>query len=311
MKLGIVVVYLVSEENEKLLGLHLRQIERHTQLPYKIYASVNRLLPQFRRKLEQHPHVQICRCPTTSLRGSEENCFYLEHLVKVAIEDGVTHVVTLHVDSFPIRSGWARELAEKLSESCVLAAIMREEDDDRKPHPACLLFNRDFYLRYHPTFRLSRVERSSPEYKQYLQELKHIADSGVGYGFKVYLEGLSWYPLLKSNRCEEHYLFATIYGDLLFHLGSATDKYKLTHADTLRINRNKTKNPLNFLLFLGSVLFSSRVKGIVMSVVPRQFMGSYRHASAANEDTYEYARKQLLEEPDSFLNYLRTGSPPP
>lgn len=308
MKLGIVVVYLVSEGNEKLLDLHLRQIERHTQLSYKIYASANRLLPKFRRKLEQHPHVQICKCPTTTLRGSEENSFYLEHLVKMAIKDNATHLVTLHVDSFPVRSGWAQELAKKLSEQCVLAAIMRKEDDDRKPHPACLLFHRDFYLRYHPTFRLSRVERSSPKYKQYVQEFKHIGDSGVGYGFKVYSEGLSWYPLLKSNRHEEHYLFATIYGDLVFHLGSATDKYKLTHADILRINKNKTKDPLNFLLFLGSVLFSSRVKGIVMSVVPKQFMGSYRHASAANKDAYEYARKQLLEKPNSYLNYLRTGS---
>jgi len=57
----------------------------------------------------------------------------------MSIEDGATHVVTLHVDSFPIRSGWAQELAEKLSESCVLAAIMREEDDDRKPHPGTFL----------------------------------------------------------------------------------------------------------------------------------------------------------------------------
>jgi len=308
MKLGIVVVYLVEEKNKKLLDLHLRQIEEHTRVPYRIYASTNRLSPDFRPRLEQHPHVQICKCPTTTLRGSEENSFYLEHLVKMAIKDNATHLVTLHVDSFPVRSGWAQELAKKLSEQCVLAAIMRKEDNDQKPHPACLFFHRDFYLTYHPTFRVSRFELSSPKYKQYVQEFKHIGDSGVGYGFKTYSEGLSWYPLLKSNRREEHYLFASIYGDLVFHLGSATDKYKLTHADILRINKNKTKNPLNILLFLGSVLFSSRVKGIVISVVPKQFMGSYRDASAANEDVYEYARKQLLEKPDSYLNYLRTGS---
>lgn len=185
---------------------------------------------------------------------------------------------------------------------------MRKEDNDQKPHPACLFFHRDFYLAYHPTFRLSKKELSSAEYRHYLQIYEHIADSGVGYGFKVYSQGLTWYPLLKSNRNECHYLFANIYGDAVFHLGFANQKYKLSHQDTLHINSGKTKNPLNFLLFLGSVLFSSRVKGIVMSVVPKQFMGSYRHASAANEDAYEYVRKQLLEKPNSYLNYLRTGS---
>lgn len=308
MKLGILVVYLIEEKDKKLLDLHLRQIEEHTQVPYQIYASTNRLSSKLRSRLEQHPHVQICKCPTTILRGSEEHSFYLEHLVKMAIKENATHLVTLHVDSFPVRSGWAQELAKKLSEQCVLAAIMRKEDTDQKPSPACLFFPRDFYLTYHPRFSLSKKELSSPEYRQYLQIYEHIADTGVGYGFKVYSQGLTWYPLLKSNRNEDHYLFANIYGDTIFHLGFASQKYKLARQDALHIHSGKTKNPLNLLLFLGSVLFSSRVKGIVMSVVPKQFTGSYRYASAANEDAYEYARKQLLEKPNSYLNYLRTGS---
>jgi len=79
MKLGIVVVYLVKEEDEKLLDLHLTQIDKHTEMPYTIYGSVNRLLPKFRKKLEKHPKVKLCECPSMDLRSTREHTFYSSH----------------------------------------------------------------------------------------------------------------------------------------------------------------------------------------------------------------------------------------
>ena len=69
MKLGIAVVYMVSERNERLLDLHLSQIEKNTTIPYTIYACVNHLLPQFLPKLEQNPRVTICPCEPYVARG--------------------------------------------------------------------------------------------------------------------------------------------------------------------------------------------------------------------------------------------------
>src|SRR5262249_31311078 len=213
MRLGIVVVYLVREADGSLLDLHLRQIEEHTRVPYGIYGAANRLLPAFRQRLEQHPRVRICECPTTELRGSAEHAYYLEHLVRLAVEDGVSHVVTLHVDSFPVRTGWAEELAAKLSGSCVFAT-------PEHINTACLLFRRDFYLKYRPTFHLSEQERAGAGYRRYLEECAPVPHSGIGYGFRAYTEGLSWYYLREAAPCE----YGKVYDDMIFHLRGAVKR---------------------------------------------------------------------------------------
>jgi hypothetical protein len=208
MMLGIIVVYIVNPEDAKLLDLHLEYIEKYTNVPYTIYGSVNKLLPQFRQKLVQHPHVKICACPETDKRGAAEHAYYLERLTKYAVDDGVSHIVTMHVDSFPIRHHWAQDLAAKLSSSCVFATI---EDINT----ACLFFSRDFYLAYHPTFTLSPKEQASSQYWQYQKEYNSNSHSGIGYGFKAYKERLSFYYLRESTKSDDN---GKIYDDMIFHL---------------------------------------------------------------------------------------------
>lgn len=296
MKLGIVVVYLVDGRNEKLLDLHLNRIEKETDVPFTIYASANRLQPEFRKKLDLHPRVKVCDIPTTPLRGAAEHSFYLDRLVRNAVAEEVTHVVVLHVDSFPVRSGWAVQLAEKLSGSCVLSAIMPDADHYHMPSTACLMFGRDFFLKYQPTFLLSETELASAAYKKYSQEFKHPStDSGVGYGFKVYAEGLSWYPLRRS-RGEADYSYGGIYDELIFHLGGAAWVLKGNAVDKKNIFRQP-----RFVSFL------SRVREAIRPLVP----GSLKKYLALPvnrlimKPMLERIRTQLLEDPESYLNSLQ------
>jgi hypothetical protein len=218
MKLGILVVYLVAEEDERLLEIHLSQIEKTTSVPFRIYAAANRLLPRFREKIERLSYVSICQIPTTKLRDSFEHAHYLDRLVEIAVADGATFICTFHVDSFPVCAGWVEKIAAEMREDCVLAGVERDERKDRKPVTEFMIFTREFYVAHRPTFRLTESEMASSEYPKYLANCPHTPDSGLGYGFKLWSQGLSWFPLkrLHNDRAPST---GGLYGDLIFHLG--------------------------------------------------------------------------------------------
>jgi len=308
MKLGIVVVYLLKKENEGLLDLHLSQIERFTVVPYTIYGSVNRLLPEFRTKLYRHPKVKICECPTTPLRSDEEQVYYLDHLIREAIGDDVSHIVTMHIDSFPIQAGWAETLARKLSETCVFAAPYYGN------YTACLFFQRDFYLKYQPAFRLSERDLSSEQYRKFCKKFDHITHAGVGYFFKAYSEGLSWHSLMESNRGNAHFVFiSSIYDDLVFHLNAAAYSENEPVANTRFIRAKKWGWRYFWSHVLRIILLSKtqqQLAGAKRFVIPRHLLGQgWKHIGFPMfyKPIHWHERTQLLENPESYLNYLRTG----
>lgn len=213
MKLGITVVYLFQDESAPLLEFHLSQIRQNTDVPYTIYAGVNRLEPRFTEMLKKRQEVSICKCPDTPYRDMKEHTHYLNHLVRAAVDDGSSHIVTLHLDSFPIRSGWAEELAVRLAGGCAIATIDRI-------NTACLFFDRDFYLRYRPSFLLSPEEKADPRYRRYMEEHDPILHSGIGYGFAAYRNGMSWH-YLKDTTPDVPGTAGRIYDRMIFHLGGA------------------------------------------------------------------------------------------
>jgi hypothetical protein len=313
-KLGIAVVYLVSERNERLLKLHLSQIEKNTKVPYTIYGSANRLLPQFRPVLDRNPNVRICECETfdtstwtdrhSVIAGSrDEHSFYLEQLIKQAIDDGVSHVAILHVDSFPVAPGWAKQLAAGLSEKCVLAAIVRDQKVDCKPLTACMLFHRDFYLKYHPRLLPTQEEFASPEYQRYQAAVPHDGDSGTGYGFKMFTEDLAWTPLTRSNRAGEHLLFAGLYDDLIFHLGAAAFKDSTQSVGFSPQHRHKSGLRSSVKKRMDSLL-GQRIRRTITDCIPLKIR---RPDKYQEQLIWEDERQRLLENPESYLNYLRTG----
>lgn len=313
MKLGVVVIYMVHQENGPLLDLHLRQLERCTTVPFTVYASANRLLPEFRAILDQRPYIKIFSIPPTAARGSEEHAYQLERLVQEAVADGSTHIVTLHVDSFPVRPGWIEELLPHLVGSCVAAAVLRAECGDVElPFTAGLLFTREFWLEYQPRFLPSKEIRESPAFKAFERNYGLKSDSGLGYGFTMHTHGLRWHRLLRSNQRDDHYVLAGVYGDLIFHLGSAASHDVQRDVSSVGGAQRALGRFLSAVKRLGLVQRGRlAVRRMLPSRVAPAVNVGKRMVARLHEDetisTFQAIRRRLLDDPEGYLLYLRTG----
>ena len=306
MKLGLVVVYLVSEGNEGLLDLHLERIARHTRMPHTIYAAAARLRPDLRERLAARPGVRICTLAPTAERKSAEHAHYLERLSEIALEDGASHVAMLHVDSFPIRDGWDETLASSLTPERPFAAAVRDLAVDDKPFTACLFSGAEFLRRWQPRLLLSDAERRSATYRRYRRRHPHHPDSGVGFGLLAFRHGLEWVRLERTNRGEDHGHFGAIHGDLVFHLGAASWRRKDFPA-----RREPT----------AALALRRRLAAVGRRLLPRPAREPLKSALGSlapaldierkydgNEAAFAAVRDRLLEDPEGYLRYLRDGA---
>lgn len=300
MKLAIVVVYMVADEHAPLLDLHLGRIERHTSLPYTIYGSVNRLQPKFRERLSRDRHVRPIELPPTDSRGAAEHSAYLERLVRAAIDDGASHIVTLHVDSFPIRDGWIEELSGRLSESSVFATI-------EGINTACLFFSRELYLSLQPTFLLSDEERDSGEYRMYLKRKNPNLHSGIGFGLAAYRRGKDWYSMRQSSRSRE--AGAAIYDGLLFHLKGAVRLEREPPRELSPIVRRVGHDRFERILSAFRLLVPASLRLLIWRIFRRPLVRLIDDSRVQCEATAMQSDVQrLLADPDVFLNGLRAKS---
>ena len=206
VKLGIVVVYLFDANTEHLFDLHINCIRKFTVSPYAIYGSVSRLDSKWRQKLFNYPEIQQCEIVSTELRGSAEHAYYLERLTEIAFREGASHVVTLHLDSFPVCAGWERALEAITAQSgtCVAA---------EGAYTACLFFTKDFYFSYRPTFDFVN---DPSEYLEFVGKYKLTNHSGTPYLYACYKNDLDWHILKKISQNPVS-RFGFFCGGLIFH----------------------------------------------------------------------------------------------
>jgi hypothetical protein len=227
-----------------------------------------------------------------------EHSYYLDQLIQIAVDDGATHIATLHLDSFPIRIGWIEELATRLTDTCVIATVNGIDT-------ACLVFCRDFYLRHRPTMLLSESVQVTPVFRNYIRTCKPNRHSGIGYGFAAFANNLSWYylPLTKSYND-----YGRIADDMIFHLGGTIRLQASTPlgADT---TPSLLSRGLLCAVAVGRMLIPVNLRFRLRARFARWFDRLIDQPRNTIEKHYHDAvARELLQSPDAFLDQLRRQS---
>ena len=293
----LVVYYLSSDDDLPILDLHLDRIQRHTHVPFQVYAAANRVTPAVRARLADRAWLQVCEIEPTDLRGSREHAFYLDALMARARADGADRIATFDVDSFPIDDRWLDVVGDAAASASGVAGILRVENGDTVlPHPSGFLVHVDFLDRYAPSF--SPDSDRTPEFRRFLHSTGQAGDTGLGFAYALWSNGLEWGRLVRSNAVDVHPIIAGIYADSVFHLAGVA-RGSIFRRDLAGSRIHRVTGPLERVPVTGAL---GRVK---RSVLGRVRAPAERAIVERNRVVFGRARAALLADSDAFVAYLR------
>ena len=294
-KIGILVVYLVDEDNERLLDIHLDSINKYTESPFKIYAGVNLLLPRFKNKLAKYNfiksyHLNSYIGPNDPQRGTKEQSHYLEQLIELAFTDGVTHIAVMHPDSFPIKYGWDTYFESLINQGFSLIS-------NYPAMSACMFFEIENYFKTNLSLLPNEDELMSVSWNNFqnLNKTPHIIETGMGMAYQITQRNQMWYKMKRTNCRQYHDYFAGIFDESVFHLGSASE-YKtrpMRDYDSKSTAQNIRAKIANML--------PGKYKDILKTILPEQVLFP---EIKRNQNTFSVIRQKLLYNTDSFFKYL-------
>jgi hypothetical protein len=149
---------------------------------------------------------------------------------------------------------------------------------------------------------------------EFCKQFDHIPHAGVGYFFKAYSEGFSWHPLMESNIGNAHFVFiGTIYDDLIFHLNAAASPENEPTGSTRFIQIRKWGWRHFWVHILRIILLSKTQQKLLRAkklLIFRHLLSwGWRHIGFPMfyRPIHYHEKQQLLENPDSYLDFLRTG----
>lgn len=292
MKLGIIIVYVFEDAMQPMFDLHIDRIRAHTRRPFRIYAAGHKLPPAQRAHVEGVPEIYLpnMNLPLEVLnRGTRvEHSFCLAQLADIAIEDSCTHIISMHLDSFPLEDGWVEAFISPIDKGEVVVTSIVPNG-----YSAGLCWRRDFHLERRPPMLVSESEREGLEFRRFVEEFPNYdhVETGLGVIFTAWQRGLGWRRIGTDEDRK-------IYGGILFHMVGATfrtlvDVQPIKDSLAARILWPFAKRIIR-LLPKGA---GRRIRSLFVDHDKMTRDGSVRSKAAENA--------ALMADPDSYLAELR------
>lgn len=173
--------------------------------------------------------AQNCRSKRKliSYNHAEKLNFLSKKILEIA-EDGDI-VIFLDSDAFPIND-LLKYIRNYLKEYPLLAIRRDENDGDIQPHPCFCATTAGFWREINGDWM--------PGYEWKNSSGKYVTDVGGNLLEILDTRGISWHPLLRSNKKNLHPVFFGIYDDLIYHHGAGSRTPGSRHD----ISESKSKN---------------------------------------------------------------------
>ncbi len=294
IKMGICVVYFYEKNLEWLLDLHLKGIIENTEnVNYIIYAAVNRLHKEYVQILKKTERVEIVQLPDQMIEGAKEHGRYLDLLIQHAINTNCSHVCTLDCDSWPISKNWVKNIIEQMEiESSSVSSVLRTEIQDFwLPHPCGMVLTKEFIKRYNPSMWNYDDEK---EFRKFLKESGQRKDTGIAIGYLIWRYKIKWLKLERTNKCNDHFLMAGIYGRTFFHLGAAS-RFKLFKGEFNQTFARRCRKIVKKFPVLRK--YSGKTEELLLKKFPPKVLQD-------NEKAYRYITSKLKENASAYYTYL-------
>jgi hypothetical protein len=204
----------VHWQSERWIDIQLRYLHRHVEEPFRVYAFLNGIPDGEKRKFFYAAGEPI-----------REHAVKLNRLAEVILREAASEsdlLLFLDGDAFPITS-LVPFLRRELLAAPLVAVQRLENNGDRQPHPCFCATTVAFWR---------SLEGDWNEGYRWTNSAGHPT-TDVGGNLLGLLErrGISWRPLLRSNRRNLHPVWFGVYADAVYHHGAGFRRDKVSRAD--------------------------------------------------------------------------------
>jgi hypothetical protein len=195
--------------DDRWIELQLRYLERHTQEPYRVYASLDGIDARHYARFDYAAdHGRVAPELEEGWRPEPKLKLLVEEMTREATPDDL--LVFMHGDAFPI-ADWVGPARKMVAES-QLAAVRRDENLEPIPHWSFCVTTAGFWTDIGGDWsRGASYERPNGD---------HATDTGAKLWKVLERRGIAWHPILRSNKRNLHPLWFAIYGDIVYHHGA-------------------------------------------------------------------------------------------